>query len=111
MSLIERLAELSDPRSRHGRRYPLVPLLTLCLLGILAGHTTVAAIAQFGRLPRHRLGHALGFRNGRMPCANTLSNTLRVIAAGDAGTFRADAGAGRVDSLPRGGIDGPPTLS
>lgn len=76
-SLIERLADLTDPRSRHGRQYPLVPLLTLCLVGILAGHTTPAAIAQFGRLRRHRLGHALGFTHGRMPCANTLSNTLR----------------------------------
>jgi DDE_Tnp_1-associated/Transposase DDE domain len=77
VSLTERLAELTDPRSRHGRRYPLVPLLALCLLGLLAGHTTLAAVAQFGRLRRHRLGHALGFRDGRMPCANTLSNALR----------------------------------
>jgi DDE_Tnp_1-associated/Transposase DDE domain len=76
MSLVERLAELTDPRGRRGRQYPLVPLLALCLVGLLAGHTTVAAIAQFGRL-RRRLGLALGFRDGRMPCANTLSNALR----------------------------------
>lgn len=80
-SLIERLAELADPRSRHGRQYPLVPLLALCLVGILAGHTSVAAIAQFGRLRRHRLGHAVGFTNGRMPCANTLSSTPRDLDA------------------------------
>ena len=28
-SLLDRLAELTDPRSRHGRQYPLVPLVAL----------------------------------------------------------------------------------
>jgi len=55
--------------------------LTLCLVAILAGHTSLAAIAQFGRLRRHYLGHALGFRNGKMPCANTLSLLLRDLDA------------------------------
>jgi len=76
-SLLERLAALTDPRGRNGRQYGLVPLLGLCLVGILAGHTTLAAIADFGRLRRHRLGHALGFTRGTMPCPNTLSNLLR----------------------------------
>ena len=62
-SLVDRLAELTDPRGRHGRQYPMVGLLTLCLVAILAGHTTPEAIAQFGRLRQKRLGHALGFRN------------------------------------------------
>lgn len=77
LSLIERLAELTDPRDRRGRQYPMVGLLTLCLVAILAGHTTPEAIAQFGRLRQKRLGHALGFKNGNMPCANTLSALLR----------------------------------
>lgn len=76
-SLLERLGELTDPRGRNGRQYPFVPLLGLCLVGILAGHTTLAAIAHFGRLRGHRLGHALGFTRGTMPCPNTLSNLLR----------------------------------
>jgi len=80
-SLVERLAELTDPRSRHGRQYPMVGLLTLCLVAILAGHTTPEAIAQFGRLRQKRLGHALGFRNGNMPCANTLAGLLRNLDA------------------------------
>lgn len=78
-SLLDRLSELSDPRSRHGRQYPLVPLLALCLVATLAGCTSVAAIAQFGRLRRHRLGHALGFRNGKMPAANTLTDVLAAL--------------------------------
>jgi hypothetical protein len=81
LSLVERLAELNDPRGRNGRQYPLVGLLTLCLVAILAGHTTPEAIAQFGRLRQKRLGHALGFRNGKMPCANTIAGLLRNLDA------------------------------
>ena len=80
-SLIERLGELHDPRDPRGVQYPLVPVLALCLVAILAGHTGFAAIAQFGRLRQHRLGHALGFKNGKMPCANTLSLLLRDLDA------------------------------
>jgi hypothetical protein len=79
LSLLDRLAELTDPRSPHGRQYPLTSLLALCLVATLAGCPTVAAIAQFGRLRRHRLGHALGFRDGKMPCANTLTNLLAAL--------------------------------
>ena len=76
-SLVERLAELPDPRSRHGRQYPLVGLLALCLVAVMGGHTTPEAISQFGRLRQKRLGHALGFRNGNMPCPNTIAGLLR----------------------------------
>lgn len=79
MSLLDRLAELTDPRSSHGRQYALVPLIALSLVATLAGCTTVAAIAQFGRLRRHRLGHALGFRDGKMPCGNTITNVLAAL--------------------------------
>jgi hypothetical protein len=64
------LADLTDPRGRNGRQYPMVGLLTLCLVVIPAGHTTPEAIAQFGRLRQNRLGRALGFKNGNVPCAN-----------------------------------------
>lgn len=79
LSLMDRLADLTDPRSAHGRQYPFVPLLTLVLVATLAGCPSVAAIAQFGRLRRHRLGHALGFRDGKMPCANTITNLLAAL--------------------------------
>lgn len=80
-SLLDRFAELEDPRDRRGRRYPLAALLGLCTVAILAGHTSLTAIAQFGRLRGRRLGHALGFPNGHMPCANTLSYLLRDLDA------------------------------
>lgn len=79
--LLERLAELPDPRSPRGRQYPLVALLGLALVAVLAGHTTYAAIAQFGRLHGVRLGHALGFKNRHMPCANTFSLLFRALDA------------------------------
>jgi hypothetical protein len=81
LSLVERLGELTDPRDRRGRQYPMVGLLVLCLVATLAGYTGLAAIAQFGRLRQRRLGHALGFKNGKMPCANTLSSLLRGLDA------------------------------
>ncbi len=80
-SLVERLEALTDPRGRNGRQYPMVGLLTLCLVAILAGHTTPEAIAQFGRLRQKRLGHALGFKNGNMPCANAIAGLLRNLDA------------------------------
>lgn len=80
-SLLDRLGDLPDPRSRHGRVYPFVPLLALCLVAILAGNKSVAAIAQFGRLRGKRLGHALGFPHGKMPCPNTLTNLLAALDA------------------------------
>ena len=81
VSLIELLGELRDPRDPRGIRYPLVPVLTLCLLAALAGHTTLAAISQFGRLRKHRLAHALGFKNGNIPAPSTLSELLRDLDA------------------------------
>lgn len=80
-SLLDCLADLPDPRDPKGRIYPFVPLLALCLVATLAGHTSVAAIAQFGRLRGKALGHALGFTRGRMPCANTITNLLAQLDA------------------------------
>ena len=80
-SLLERLAELPDPRDTRGIRYPLVPVLALCLVAALAGYTTLAAISQFGRLRQHRLAHALGFRRGTIPAASALSDLLRGLDA------------------------------
>jgi DDE_Tnp_1-associated/Transposase DDE domain len=80
-SLFDRLAELTDPRDRRGVTYPFVSLIALAIVAILAGHTSLTAIAHFGRLRRHKLGHALGFRDGKMPCANTLANLFAALDA------------------------------
>lgn len=76
-SLLELLSELPDPRDPRGIRYPLVPVLALCLVAALAGYTSFTAISQFGRLRKHRLAHALGFKRGTIPAASTLSDLFR----------------------------------
>ncbi|MBN9122943.1 MAG: ISAs1 family transposase [Planctomycetes bacterium] len=77
LSLVERLAELTDRRDRRGRQYPMAGLRPLCLVAVLAGRTTPEARAPFGQLRQKRLGHALGFRSGKRPCANTIAGLLR----------------------------------
>jgi hypothetical protein len=48
-SLLRALAELPDPRSRHGRRHPLPAILALSTVALLAGARSLYAIAQWGR--------------------------------------------------------------
>lgn len=100
-SLIELLGDLKDPRDPRGVQYPLVSVPALCLVATLAGHTGFAAIAPFGRLRQQRLGHALGFKNGRMPGANMSSQLLREL---DADPLDRTIGAW-LASRPAGGWD------
>lgn len=60
-SLFESLANLPDPRSRHGRRFPLRALLASACAAVLCGQTSYAAIAQWTRNQPAELLHALGF--------------------------------------------------
>jgi DDE family transposase len=86
LSLIDALAEVPDPRSRHGRRHPLPSLLALVVLAMLRGCKGPAAIAQFGRDYGTPLAHALGFTRGKTPAASWLS---RLLARLDAVAFEA----------------------
>jgi hypothetical protein len=67
LSLLDALAELPDPRSRHGRRHPLRAILSLTVLAMLRGCKGPTAIAQFGRDHGVELAHALGFLRGKTP--------------------------------------------
>jgi len=73
LSLIEVLAEVPDPRSRHGRIHPLPAILALTVLAMLRGCKGPVAIAQFGRDYGTPLAHALGFRRGKTPAPSCLS--------------------------------------
>jgi hypothetical protein len=73
LSLIEALAEVPDPRSRHGRFHPLQAVLALTVLAMLRGCKGPAAIAQFGRDHGTPLAHALGFRRGKTPGTSWLA--------------------------------------
>jgi len=81
LSLIEVLADVPDPRSRHGRRHPLPAVLALVTFGLLLGRKSLEAIAQLGRDAGPPLAHALGFRRGKTPAKSTLSELLRAVGA------------------------------
>jgi predicted transposase YbfD/YdcC len=72
LSLLEALAEVPDPRSRHGRIHPLHAVLALTVLAMLHGCRGPVAIAQFGRDHGTPLAHALGFTRGKTPAASCL---------------------------------------
>jgi hypothetical protein len=79
LSLMERLAQLPDPRRRRGQRYSLPSLLALAVVAMLAGMTSLEAIAHFGRLRGPRLTHLLGFRDGRTPSKATYSRLFSAL--------------------------------
>jgi DDE_Tnp_1-associated/Transposase DDE domain len=86
LTLVEVLADVPDPRSRHGRIHPLPAVLALVVLGLLLGRTSLAGIARLGRLYGAPLAHALGFRRGKTPTKAMLSELLRAL---DADAFEA----------------------
>jgi len=81
ITLVEALASVPDPRSRHGKRYPFVPVLCLVTLGLLMGKRTLGSFARLGRNYGPELLLALGFPRGRGPVKSALSRLLRRIDA------------------------------
>lgn len=60
-SLLSFLAEVPDPRSRHGRQHSLPAVLALVCGAVLCGARSVTAIAQWGHDQDIGLMHRLGF--------------------------------------------------
>ncbi len=79
LSLLDVLAQVPDPRSRHGRRHPLPAILSLAVLAMLSGAKSYQAIAQFGRDKGFALAHALGFTRGKTPTKSTFSVLFRIL--------------------------------
>jgi hypothetical protein len=79
LSLLDVLAQVPDPRSRHGRRHPLSAILALAVLAMLSGAKSYQAIAQFGRDKGFALAHALGFTRGKTPAKSTFSVLFRIL--------------------------------
>ena len=67
LSLLEALADVPDPRSRHGQRHPFHALLALTVLAMLHGCNGPVAISQFGRDRGKSLAYALGLWRGKSP--------------------------------------------
>lgn len=109
LSLLEALADVPDPRSRHGRRHPLRAILALTVLAMLRGCKGPTAIAQFGRDHGVALAHALGFLRGKTPAPSCLCDLYRAL---DAAAFEAALSrwiAARLPAPPAGAA--PPALS
>lgn len=60
-SLVEALASVPDPRSRHGRRHPLNAIFRQTLAAMLCGAQSLSAIYQWGRLQDVETVRALGY--------------------------------------------------
>ena len=77
VALIDMFDRVLDPRKARGRIHDLGPVLSLAVVAILAGRSTLQGIVQFGRDHGFMLAHALGFRRGKTPCAATYSRIFR----------------------------------
>jgi predicted transposase YbfD/YdcC len=74
-SLYQAFEQIEDGRSKHGKRYPLPLILTLLLLGKLAGETTINGIVDWVKERRDWLRQQLGWPK-RFPTNSTYSYAL-----------------------------------
>jgi hypothetical protein len=79
----EVLEEIADPRSRLGKRYPLVAILMLVCAAMLCGHDNLNQIAIWGQTQGAEFLKALGFARGRAPKKSTLYEVLGALDAGE----------------------------
>lgn len=76
-SLAAAFAAVPDPRRQASIRYPLAAVLSLAVAAILANHTSVLAIAEWGRRQRRDVLAALGVPEHAAPCQSTLQRLFR----------------------------------
>src|ERR1043166_5314509 len=74
LALLDVLAQIPDPRQSAGKRYSLLAILSLAVTAMLCGYKSYSAIAQWGRNYGRQLAEALGFKDGKTPCAATFYN-------------------------------------
>ncbi len=74
--LLDILAEVPDPRHKKGKRYNLVSILALLVIGVMSNHKGYTSIATWAR-SQGALAKALGFKSEKTPCAGTLHNLLK----------------------------------
>jgi predicted transposase YbfD/YdcC len=81
LSLYHVFEQISDERHPRGKRYSLALVLSLLILGKLAGMTTLTAIAEWVRWRADWLRQVLPGTREQFPCPATYSNVLRAVDA------------------------------
>lgn len=110
-SLYAQLSQLTDHRGRQGRRYPLAVVVTLVVLGKLAGESTLSGIAQWARWRKTWLCEVFGLARRQLPCANTYLNVCRQVDVAELNAllevyFRPDTSAAAGAALRHVALDG-----
>jgi len=81
LSVYRAFEQVTDGRHKRGVRYSVALILTLIVLGKLAGMTTPRAIAEWVRLRAGWLSKVLPVTRQHFPCAATYSNVLQTLDA------------------------------
>ncbi len=81
LSLYHALEQVPDGRQSRGKRYSLALVLSLLVLGKLAGMRSLAAIAEWARWRADWLDMVLPSTRGTFPCVATYSNVLQAVEA------------------------------
>jgi predicted transposase YbfD/YdcC len=75
-TLPQAFATIPDPRRKQGRRYSLAAILSLAVVAILANHTSVLAIAEWGARQKRDIRQALGLTRPTTPHQTTIQRLL-----------------------------------
>ena len=107
-ALWEVLEGVPDRRGASGRRYPLAAILAIAVAAMLAGRTSLAAIARWGRRLDREALRALGVTRRRAPCHGTYHYVFRDldIDALEAGLAAWVRSAGAAAELGHVALDG-----
>lgn len=75
------LAQLDDPRSKHGQRYNFTSVITLCVAAVLAGQTNYKSIHQWINSLGTEVLVRAGLRCGQFPSHSQLTNIIKKVDA------------------------------
>ena len=75
-SLLEMLAQMPDPRSKYGRRYPLTSLITAIILAALNGQSSLRGIWLWVKAHSDLITMHLPFHRNRIPALETFRTLL-----------------------------------
>ena len=110
-SLAAAFATVPDPRRQASTAYPLGAILALAVAALRSAHTSVRAMAEWGRRQSPDLLAQRGFADGRTPCQSTLHRLFAkldgaALAAVLGDYFATHLPAARADALQGVALDG-----